>query len=110
MIGVTVLGSTGSIGKSTLDVLARHPDRFRVVALTAHRDVDGLAAQCLEARPDYAAMADPAAAAALQARLARAGLSTRVLAGPEGLCAVSELPEELKHWQAINVTGGQEMR
>jgi 1-deoxy-D-xylulose-5-phosphate reductoisomerase len=93
MIGVTVLGSTGSIGKSTLDVLARHPDRFRVIALTAHRDVDGLAAQCVEARPDYAVMADPAAAAALQARLARAGLSTRVLAGPEGLCAVSELPE-----------------
>ena len=58
-----VLGSTGSIGVSTLDVLARHPDRFRVVALTAHRDVEGLTRQCLRFRPDCAAMADPAARA-----------------------------------------------
>jgi 1-deoxy-D-xylulose-5-phosphate reductoisomerase len=93
VIGVTVLGSTGSIGKSTLDVLARHPGRFRAVALTAHRDVDGLAAQCLSARPDYAVMADGAAAAALRDRLAAAGLPTRVLQGPAGLCEVCELPE-----------------
>jgi 1-deoxy-D-xylulose-5-phosphate reductoisomerase len=93
MIGVTVLGSTGSIGRSTLDVLARHPDRFRAVALTAHRDVDGLAAQCLAARPDYAVMADAASAAALRDRLAAVGLPTRVLEGPAGLCEVCELPE-----------------
>ena len=93
MIGVTVLGSTGSIGKSTLDVLARHPARFRPVALTANRDVDGLAAQCASLRPDYAVMADGDAAAALRARLAAAGLPTRVLQGAEGLCAACELPE-----------------
>ena len=93
MIGVTVLGATGSIGKSTLDVLARHPDRFRAVALTAHRDVEGLTAQCGAHRPDYAVMADPVAAATLRERLAALGLPTTVLAGPEGLRAVCELPE-----------------
>jgi 1-deoxy-D-xylulose-5-phosphate reductoisomerase len=93
MIGVTVLGATGSIGKSTVDVLARHPDRFRAVALTAHRDVEGLAGQCRALRPDYAVMADPDAAAALRDRLAPLGLSTTVLAGPDGLRAVCELPE-----------------
>ena len=93
MIGVTVLGATGSIGRSTLDVLARHGDRYRAVALTANRDVDGLHAQCLATAPDYAVMADPAAARRLEARLAGAGLPTRVLAGEAGLCAVCELPE-----------------
>ena len=93
MIGVTVLGSTGSIGKSTLDVLARHPARFRAVALTANRDVEALAAQCVSVRPDYAVMADAAAAAALRTRLAALGVPTRVLQGTEGLCAVCELPE-----------------
>ena len=93
MIGVTVLGSTGSIGKSTLDVLARHPARFRAVALTANSDVEALAAQCVSVRPDYAVMADAAAAAALRTRLAALGLPTRVLQGTEGLCAVCELPE-----------------
>jgi 1-deoxy-D-xylulose-5-phosphate reductoisomerase len=93
VIGVTVLGSTGSIGRSTLDVLARHPARFRAVALTAHRDVERLAAQCRGLRPDYAVMADPAAAAALRSRLAAERLPTRVLEGPDGLCRVCELPE-----------------
>jgi 1-deoxy-D-xylulose-5-phosphate reductoisomerase len=93
VIGVTVLGSTGSIGKSTLDVLARHPARFRAVALTANRDVEALAAQCVSVRPDYAVMADAAAAAALRTRLAALGVPTRVLQGTEGLCAVCELPE-----------------
>jgi len=93
VIGVTVLGSTGSIGKSTLDVLARHPARFRAVALTANSDVEALAAQCVSVQPDYAVMADAAAAAALRTRLAALGLPTRVLQGTEGLCAVCELPE-----------------
>ncbi len=93
MIGVTVLGATGSIGKSTLDVLARHSDRFRAVALTANRDVEGLAGQCRELRPDYAVMADVDAAAALRERLARLGLPTTVLDGTDGLRAVCELPE-----------------
>ncbi len=93
MIGVTVLGSTGSIGTSTLDVLRRHADRFRVVALTANRDVEALAGQCGQFRPDYAVMADPGAAARLADRLRAAGSPTRVLAGAEGLEAVARLPE-----------------
>jgi 1-deoxy-D-xylulose-5-phosphate reductoisomerase len=85
MIGVSVLGATGSIGVSTLDVLGRHPDRYRVVALTANRDVEKLAAQCRRFRPQVAAMADPAAAGELARSLADIPEVT-VLAGVEGLC------------------------
>ncbi len=90
-LGVTVLGATGSIGVSTLAVLARHPARFRTVALSAHRDVEGLLAQCLAHRPRYAAMADEAAAAELAARLR--GTDTEVLAGPVALERVAAAPE-----------------
>ncbi len=93
MIGVTVLGATGSIGVSTLDVLRRHPERYRVAALTANRDVDGLFAQCREFHPGYAVMADPAAARALETKLKAAGLPTRALAGPAGLEQVAALGE-----------------
>ena len=67
MIGVSVLGSTGTIGENTLDVVARNPERFRVVALGARRNVVGMLAQCERFRPDYAAMAEPACAAELEA-------------------------------------------
>lgn len=67
--GVAVLGATGSIGTSTLDVVARHPDAYRVIALSASRDVDGMAALCRRFRPALAAMADPQAAAMLRDRL-----------------------------------------
>ncbi len=82
-----VLGSTGSIGTSTLDVVARHPDRFEVFALTAHSRLDELAAQCLRWRPRYAALPDAAAARALRQRLegAGAGMRTEVLAGARAL-------------------------
>jgi 1-deoxy-D-xylulose-5-phosphate reductoisomerase len=93
MIGVAVLGSTGSIGASTLEVLRLHPDRYRVVALTANRNVDLLAAQALEFRPDVVAIADSVLAPQLQSRLAATGLATRVLAGPESLQQVAALPE-----------------
>jgi len=86
---VCVLGSTGSIGVSTLDVLARHPDRYSVVALGAHRSVDELEAQCRAWRPTYAVMTDGEAAAVLAARLRAADLPTEVLAGPEALEAVA---------------------
>jgi 1-deoxy-D-xylulose-5-phosphate reductoisomerase len=92
MIGVAVLGSTGSIGVSTLDVLRRHPDRFRVVALAAHRNIELLAAQALEFRPDHVAIADAALAPQLASRLAAAGLGTRVLAGADSLSEVAALP------------------
>jgi 1-deoxy-D-xylulose-5-phosphate reductoisomerase len=91
MIGVSVLGSTGSIGLSTLDVLARHPDRYRVVALTAHRDMIRLEAQCLRHRPELAVMADGASARRLAERLRDRAPQTRVLAGTEGLVTAASL-------------------
>lgn len=90
---LTVLGATGSIGQNTLDVVARHPERYRVYALTAARQVDVLFEQCVRHRPRYAVMVDPASAAALQARVREAGLAVEVLAGAQALCAVSEAPE-----------------
>jgi 1-deoxy-D-xylulose-5-phosphate reductoisomerase len=91
--GVAVLGATGSIGLSTLDVIARHPGRFRIVALSAHRQVDALWEQVLALEPVYAAMADPDAAADLERRVRERGLATRVLAGPEGLESIARAPE-----------------
>jgi len=85
MIGVSILGSTGSIGTSTLDVIARHPDRFRVVALTANTDVDALFAQVERFRPEVAAMRDERCASELENRVKDAGLTTAVLAGEQGL-------------------------
>ncbi|MBK9251018.1 MAG: 1-deoxy-D-xylulose-5-phosphate reductoisomerase [Proteobacteria bacterium] len=92
MIGVAVLGSTGSIGESTLDVLRQHPDRFRAVALTAHRNAERLFAQCVEFRPEVALIADASLHAALAARLRAAGLPTKLLAGGDELPAIAALP------------------
>lgn len=91
MQGVTVLGATGSIGRNTLDVLARHPDRFRVVALTAHSRVDELAALCRQHRPAYAVVPTPSQAE--QLRVGLSGMPTRVLVGAEALAEVASLPE-----------------
>ena len=87
--GVTVLGSTGSIGVSTLDVLSRHPERFSVYALTANRSVQALFDQCLQHCPVFAVMACADSAGDLQRRLTDAGADTRVLSGVEGLIEVS---------------------
>ncbi|HKK13134.1 MAG TPA: 1-deoxy-D-xylulose-5-phosphate reductoisomerase [Gammaproteobacteria bacterium] len=91
--GITLLGATGSIGASTLDVIGRHPGAFEVVALTANRDVDRMVDQCIRFAPAYAVMADAAAAAELERRLAGQGLATRVLSGMDGLLAVAGLEE-----------------
>lgn len=93
MKGITVLGSTGSIGVNTLDVLARHKDRFRVVALTANHQVDRLYEQCLAWTPEFAVMADAVSAEQLQQRLKQAYCDTEVLAGIEGLERVAALPQ-----------------
>jgi 1-deoxy-D-xylulose-5-phosphate reductoisomerase len=93
MTGVTILGATGSIGLNTLDVIARHRDRYQVIALSAHRDVDGLLRLCREWDPPYTVMADTACAARLQAELRANGARTRVLAGEEGLVTIAGLPE-----------------
>jgi 1-deoxy-D-xylulose-5-phosphate reductoisomerase len=93
MIGVTILGATGTIGVNTLDVIARQPERFRVVALTAHRNVDGLLAQLREWRPPLAVMVDLAAAERLRAAVRDENLPVEVLAGEEALAAVAAHPE-----------------
>jgi 1-deoxy-D-xylulose-5-phosphate reductoisomerase len=90
---VTILGATGSIGRSTLDVIARHPDRFRVFALAANSDVEGLLGLCLAHRPRIAVLTDDARAAALRAKLASAGAATQVLAGTGGLLEAAAHPE-----------------
>lgn len=87
---VTVLGSTGSIGLSTLDVLARHTDQFSVFALTANTQVDLLVKQCLQVNPKFAVMRSESAAAELEQALKRVGCETRVLAGESGLIDVAQ--------------------
>ena len=90
---ITLLGSTGSIGVSTLDVVARHPDRYRIVALTAQRQDEILFEQCVSCRPRYAVMLEDAAAARLSRRIAAAGLKVEVLSGAAALEQVASLPE-----------------
>ncbi|KAA6184802.1 1-deoxy-D-xylulose-5-phosphate reductoisomerase [Thiohalocapsa marina] len=91
--GISILGSTGSIGISTLDVVERHPQRFRVVALSAHRNVERMAEQCRRFSPAYAVMVDAAAADALRQALADMPRPPEVLSGPEALETVASLPE-----------------
>ncbi len=86
---VTILGSTGSIGTSTLDVVARHRDRYTVFALTAATQVDALFEQCRRFSPRYAVMSSPTHAQALAARVREENLDVQVLAGAEALCEVS---------------------
>jgi 1-deoxy-D-xylulose-5-phosphate reductoisomerase len=90
---LTILGSTGSIGVSTLDVVARHPGKFQIMALTANSQVELLFRQCRQFKPRYAVMLDEVAAAQLRLLLREAGLSVEVLSGVESLEQVSELPE-----------------
>ena len=90
---VTVLGSTGSIGVSTLDVIQRHPDAYQAVALTANRSVDKLFQQCLQYRPRYAVMSEPSAAVELAALLKKEAPEIEVLSGIDGLEFVAALPE-----------------
>jgi 1-deoxy-D-xylulose-5-phosphate reductoisomerase len=85
MMRIALLGATGSIGKSTLDVVARHPDRFRITALSAHRNVKALTELCRRFRPELAVIAEPASAPELEAALRQAGVDSRVLAGPSAL-------------------------
>jgi 1-deoxy-D-xylulose-5-phosphate reductoisomerase len=90
---ITLLGATGSIGVSALDVISRHPDRYEVFALTAHRQNDALFDLCCRYRPAYAVTATADAAVTLRIRLTEASVPTEVLQGNEGLIAVAEAPE-----------------
>jgi 1-deoxy-D-xylulose-5-phosphate reductoisomerase len=87
--GVAILGSTGSVGVNTLDVIARHPERFEVFALTASTRVDEMLAQCVAFRPVFAVMADAASAGELERRCRDLDLPTRVLSGPQAIADVA---------------------
>ena len=91
MKNLTILGATGTIGVNTLDVVARHPDKFRVIALTGQNQLQKLADQCRQFRPKYAVVLEANKAVELRALLH--GLDTEVLAGVEALEQVSALPE-----------------
>jgi len=93
MQNLVVLGSTGSIGSSTLDVVARHPDRFRITALTANSQDELLFKQCVQFKPHYAVLLDQDAARRLRQRVNDAGLATEVLCGAAALQQVVVLPE-----------------
>lgn len=90
---VAVLGSTGSIGLNTLDVLARHPDRFEVFALAARHNVEALLEQCIRFKPRYAVVVDAAASVQLESKLAHAKAATQVLCGPKALAEIAAHPE-----------------
>ncbi len=93
MQNITVLGSTGSIGKSTLDVVARHPDLYRIIALTANQQDALLFEQCQQFRPHFAVLLDEAAAERLRKRVAEARLDVEVLCGSDALVRVATLPD-----------------
>ena len=90
---LTILGSTGSIGESTLDVVSRHREKFRVFALAGHRQVDKLAAQCKQFRPEYAVVGDADHAAELEKKLKQEGIDTQVLYGAQALIDVASADE-----------------
>ena len=90
---LTILGSTGSIGESTLDVVSRHPEKFRVFALAGHRQVDKLAAQCKQFRPEYAVVGDAGHAVELEKKLKQEDISTQVLYGSQALIDVASADE-----------------
>lgn len=93
MQGICILGATGSIGQSTLDVIALHPDKYRVVALTANSNVSVLIEQAKVCLPDYLVVADESRYHDLKLLVSQAGLTAQVLAGPDALCQVAQLPE-----------------
>jgi 1-deoxy-D-xylulose-5-phosphate reductoisomerase len=90
---VCILGATGSVGLSTLDVIALHPERFEVFALTAHRRVDELVSLCRRWTPRFAAVDDEGHAREVRRQLREAGLHTEVLSGPQALCDLASHPD-----------------
>jgi len=91
--GITILGATGTIGVNTLDVISRHPERYKVIALTAHNNTDLLFEQCLKWRPSYAVLSSTDSASEFEKRLKDSGLSTKLLTAVDGLIAVCQLEE-----------------
>ena len=93
MKGITILGSTGSIGQSTLDVLSRHQDKYQLIAITANTCVEQILRQCLQWHPRYAVMADEKSADILRSALSNQAPDVEVLGGQQGLIQVAKLPE-----------------
>ncbi|MBL79625.1 MAG: 1-deoxy-D-xylulose-5-phosphate reductoisomerase [Nitrosomonadaceae bacterium] len=90
---ITILGSTGSVGISTLDVVSRHPNKYQIVALTANKSSDKMLDQCRIFHPQYAVMLDPISADNLKTEITKEGIDTEVLCGVESLEKVASLPE-----------------
>lgn len=90
---ICVLGATGSIGKSTLDVIARHPERYKAFALTAHTRIAELVQLCIQFHPQYAVVADEANRLSVQQSLQKSGIKTEVLSGSQALCDVASHPD-----------------
>jgi 1-deoxy-D-xylulose-5-phosphate reductoisomerase len=97
---VAILGSTGSIGDSTIDIIERYPEAYKVVALTAHSSWEKLAEQAKRLRPEMVALADPAGYAALKEALA--GTNIGVAAGPEAVCEAASMPSD---WVMAAIVG-----
>ena len=101
---IAILGSTGSIGVNTLDVIRAHPDRFKVAALTAGKQVDRLAEQCIEFKPSIAVLADADGAARLEKLLHDQKINTQVLYGPQALVtAVTDSGWEFPHQATVSL-------
>ncbi len=90
---ITILGSTGSIGVNTLDVIARHPGRFSVFGLSAHSDVERMTEQCLQFQPRYAVMVNPSAASSLRDQLNQNSCQTEVISSSDALVALAAMDE-----------------
>jgi 1-deoxy-D-xylulose-5-phosphate reductoisomerase len=90
---IALLGATGSIGLSTLDVIARHPDKYRTAALSAYSKVDDLLSLCAKFKPDIAVIAEPTHYSALRDGLKNLGLATQAMAGPQALTDIAAAPE-----------------
>jgi 1-deoxy-D-xylulose-5-phosphate reductoisomerase len=91
--GICILGATGSIGVNTLDVAARHPEKYKIIALSANSQVDRLVEQCEQYQPEYAVMAGEKAAQELEVKLKSKNSSVQVLSGIEGLEKIASLPQ-----------------
>jgi 1-deoxy-D-xylulose-5-phosphate reductoisomerase len=100
---VTILGATGSIGRSTLDVIARHPQRFELVSLTAHRSVEALAAAARQTRPVRAVIGEPSHYGALKAALSGTGIE--VAAGAEAMIEAAEAPADIVMAAIVGAAG-----
>ncbi|MGP1953728.1 MAG: 1-deoxy-D-xylulose-5-phosphate reductoisomerase, partial [Arsenophonus sp. NC-QC1-MAG3] len=106
MIRLTILGSTGSIGKTTLSVVKENLAKFKIIALVAHKNVATMIQQCLEFQPQYAAMSDEKSANNLRSLLSKQGCKTKVLSGQRGVCELAALDNVDQVMSAITGIAG----